>query len=84
MAMDQCHEQNNAAVKQSAGGAIGLNQSGSAKTLDSGRSRSYENGEEFESLHTSRKINGDKHHEQNPGVCGGMTPRSYACAGNSA
>ena len=68
MAIDQYHEQNNAAVKLSAG-AIGLmTNPGVLRRCMVAGPEVTRMVTEFESLQTSSKINRDKHHEQNPEV----------------
>ncbi len=66
MAVDQCHEQNNASVKDSAGGAIGLMTNPEAfmcwMVAGPEVSRMLM---EFESLQVcSSKVDDHKHHEQ--------------------
>ena len=68
MAIDQCHEQNNATIKES-GGAIGLmtNPAALRRWMVAGPEISRVVAK-FELLQASSQINDDRHHEQHAGV----------------
>ena len=71
MAIDQCHEQNNAMVKESAGGAIGLmTNPGALRRWMVAGPEVARMVTEFESLqpHDQRSRKDHRHHDQNPGI----------------
>jgi len=69
MALDQCHEQNNAAIKDSAGGALGLmTNPGALKRWMIAGPEIARMVSEFELLQVQTLSNGQKHHEQHRAV----------------
>ena len=69
MAIDQCHEQNNANIKDSAGGAIGLmTNPGALRCWMVAGPEVARMVTEFESLQAHTHVDDHKHHEQYPGV----------------
>ena len=69
MAIDQCHEQNNANMKESAGGAIGLmTNPGTLRRWMVAGPEVSRMVTEFESLQAHSHINDNRHHEQHKGV----------------